>query len=312
MKKLSGIAVPALIAALVFFSPLSCSREREDARHAAPSAPASEVAQTAGERAPDADITVAERGKTADSPSNEQGSASGIPLPEHQIQTILQRPMTGASDRFLEYSVTLRYRTADFRKARHLLLDVISRYGFLRSGSTDLGDASVSEMSIHASVSAANLYKFLREIDPAGELVSERINVSDLTETLVLAQRAQKREDIRIGRRNLAMGTMAPQARSWQAIEQSLTRSEDALDQAEHRRWQVLDRVSWAHVAISLEPLGEIKVPPYRRALYWLAQITLELLYGFIYFIPVLVVILLVRWQWKRIYGWIRRNQKIS
>lgn len=226
-----------------------------------------------------------------------------------RIQPLLKMPFTEAKDRLLEYNVQLNYKCDDFRKARLVILDVASRYGFVRSGYTDI--YRDSNMMIHVSVQAAHLYRFLRELDSIGELFKEHINVNDLTEQLVLAQRQSRREQVRIERKNRAMTGLSAQSKNWTAIDQSLERSEDASDRAEHSKWQIADRVAWAKITINIEPTGEIRIPPYKKALYWLVETALETVYSLIYLIPLLVVVFLIWWQRGRIAG-IFKGQKIK
>ncbi len=225
------------------------------------------------------------------------------------IQPLLKMPFAEAKDRLLEYNVRLNYKCDDFRKARLIILDVASRYGFIRSGYTDI--YRDSNMTVHVSVQAAQLYRFLKELDSIGELFREHINVNDLTEQLVLAQRQARREKIRIDRKNRAMTGVNAQASNWAVIDQSLERSEDASDRAEHSKWQVADRVAWAKITINIEPTGEIRIPPYKKALYWLVETALETVYALIYLIPLLVVVFLIWWQRGRIAG-IFKGQKIK
>lgn len=226
-----------------------------------------------------------------------------------RIQPLLKMPFTEAKDRLLEYTVHLNYKCDDFRKARLVILDVASRYGFVRSGYTDI--YRDSNMTVQVSVQSAHLYRFLRELDSIGELFKEHINVNDLTEQLVLAQRQARREKIRIERKNRAMTGVNAQATNWAVIDQSLERSEDASDRAEHSKWQVADRVAWAKITINIEPTGEIRIPPYKKALYWLVETALETVYALIYLIPLLVVVFLIWWQRGRI-GKIFKGQKIK
>ncbi len=286
----------AITCAFIFASGCKKSDESRPAQiEQAPSMPGA-VMQEADRDQPS---TAAESGARKGNEKGGPETAAGLPPATARMQTLLQRPMLEADDRFLEYTVDLRYRADDFRRARNTLYEVISKYGFIQSGTTELGAAS--ELTILSSIQSVNLYKFLREIDSIGTLVSERIHVTDLTEQIVLSQRAQRRESIRMERRNRAIGQAGARDRNWQAIENALTISEDRYDGAEHQKWQVTDRVSWAKITIRIEPTGEIKVPPYRKALYWLVETALDTVYAFLYFIPVLVVLLLIWWQWPRI-----------
>ncbi|HPB81589.1 MAG TPA: DUF4349 domain-containing protein [Spirochaetota bacterium] len=234
-------------------------------------------------------------------------AAGGFSL--SRIQPLLKMPFTEAKDRLLEYNVNLNYKCDNFKKARLVILDVASRYGFIRSGYTDI--YRDSNMTVHVSVQAAHLYRFLRELDSIGELFKEHINVNDLTEQLVLAQRQSRREQVRIERKNRAMTGLSAQSKNWTAIDQSLERSEDASDRAEHSKWQIADRVAWAKITINIEPTGEIRIPPYKKALYWLVETALETVYAVIYLIPLLVVVFLIWWQRGRIAG-IFKGQKIK
>ncbi len=217
-----------------------------------------------------------------------------------RLKSMLMFPMEKAKERLLEYHISLSYQCHDFHKARAELINIISQYGFVKSGTTDI--RHTSRLYITAAIQARDIYRFLLDMDRVGTLVTENIRVSDLTEEMVISQRRIRREEIRIERKQKALAGMPAQAKNWQGIEGSISQSEDRFDQAEHAKWKVLDRVSWANVNISLEPYGSIHVPPYKKALFELLDLVLWIPYALIYLTPIILLGMLIRWKW----GWLK------
>ena len=226
--------------------------------------------------------------------------------PENRIKPLLPKDQKEGRERLLEYSVDLGYRCSDFARARLELISIIAKYGFIRSGRTNILDEST--MTLHMSIHSRDLYGFLQEVDRIGKLISENIHVSDHTEEMVLSARRARREDLRMARKAAYMKSLST-SRNWQVIESSLEQSENAFDGAEHNKWQISDRVEWAKVTVRLEPLGNVQVPPYKRALYGALNTLLYLGYLLLYLLPWLVLGGLFWWKRERILGIFRRKK---
>ncbi len=226
-----------------------------------------------------------------------------------RMKSMLVRPMEKAAERLLEYHVSLEYQCADFQKARQELLAIVSQYGFIRSGRTDISGTSSLNLSI--AVQAKDLYRFLLDIDRIGKLSGEQINVNDLTEEMVLSQRQARREDIRLQRKTRGLAGISAAAGNWQTIEESIARSEDSQDQAEHRKWKVMDRVNWASVSVSLEPLGAVHMPPYKKALYEILDLLLWIPYALIYLTPIILFIFFLRWK-RHWFSWLFKKKAVE
>ncbi|HPA70761.1 MAG TPA: DUF4349 domain-containing protein [Spirochaetota bacterium] len=281
------------------------NRLAQEARTAAPAA--------TGRMAEEADIDQSVTGGTADGRRANQPGAPGQQdeggfFTAVRMKSMLVRPMEKAAERLLEYHVSLEYQCADFQKARQELLAIVSQYGFIRSGRTDI--SGTSSLNLGIAVQAKDLYRFLLDMDRIGKLSGERINVNDLTEQMVLSQRQARREDIRLQRKTRGLAGISAAARNWQTIEESIARSEDSQDQAEHRKWQVMDRVNWASVSVSLEPLGAVHVPPYKKALYELLDLVLWIPYALIYLTPIILIFMLIRWKWNSISGMFKKKEE--
>ncbi|MBP7585199.1 MAG: DUF4349 domain-containing protein [Spirochaetes bacterium] len=300
------ITAAVLVAGCKQESPDHQERNRlaQDARTAAPAA--------TGRMAEEADIDQSVTGGTADGRRANQPGAPGQQdeggfFTAVRMKSMLVRPMEKAAERLLEYHVNLEYQCADFQKARQELLAIISQYGFIRSGRTDIG--GTSSLNLGIAVQAKDLYRFLLDMDRVGKLTGERINVNDLTEQMVLSQRQARREDIRLQRKTRGLAGISAAARNWQAIEESIARSEDNQDQAEHRKWQVMDRVNWASVSVSLEPLGAVHVPPYKKALYEILDLVLWIPYALIYLTPIVLIFLFLRWK-RHWFSWLFKKKE--
>lgn len=279
------------------------SRVAQEARSASPAA-----ARQAGEAA-DLDFARAPGaadGRGEDESGGLQRQEEGGFFTAVRMKSMLVRPMEKAVERLLEYHVSLEYQCADFQKARLELLSIVSQYGFIRSGRTDISGSSSLNLSI--AIQAKDLYRFLLDMDRIGRLNGERINVNDLTEQMVLSQRQARREDIRLQRKTRGLAGISAAARNWQEIENSIARSEDNQDNAEHRKWQVMDRVNWASVSISLEPFGAVHVPPYKKALYELLDLALWIPYALIYLTPIILIFLFLRWK-RHWFSWLFKKK---
>src|SRR5271157_3604040 len=123
--------------------------------------------------------------------------------------------------RYLEYSLSLYYKTGDFKGSRLALMKLVQRYGFLVSASTDIS-APRDSVTVQASVKSDSMYDFLYELENIGSLYSENITVSDHTGEMVLEEIKSRTEKIRIERKNAAMGQITAARRTWEDVESSL------------------------------------------------------------------------------------------
>ncbi len=251
---------------------------------------------------------IAERGRSATAVSPASGGENQLKkqvdeegfFTSTRLKSILVFPMDKAKERMLEYNVSLSYQCNDFHKARAELIQIISQYGFLKSGNTDI--RHTSRLFVNAAIQAKDIYRFLLDVDRVGTLISEKFFVNDLTEEMVKSQRRIRREEIRIERKQKALAGMSAQGKNWQGIEGAISQSEDSYDQAEDAKWKILDRVTWANVTISLEPYSAVHIPPYKKALFELLDLTLWIPYALIYLTPLILLGLLIRWKW----GWLK------
>lgn len=204
--------------------------------------------------------------------------------------------LTVPEDRLLEYSIHLTYRTEDYRAARRELLRIVSKYGHIQNSyaSTD----PTWSMSTTMRIRIAELYTVLEKLDELGELEAERIDSTDHTEKMVLAERKYRRERLRMVRRSAAARQTPAANKNWAQREKLISESEDRQDEAAHQQWQVEDRVSFAQVQVQL--LGpdlpvQVEVPAYENAFVILLNWFLELLYAIILGAP-LWLLLLALW----------------
>ncbi|MCX7680235.1 MAG: DUF4349 domain-containing protein [Spirochaetes bacterium] len=228
-----------------------------------------------------------------------------------RLKSLLVRPMDKTGDRLLEYHVNLNYQCNDFYKAREEIVHIISQYGFIKSANTDV--RHTARMFISAAIQSKDIYKFLLDMDKVGTLISENLRVNDLTEEMVIAQRRIRREEIRIDRQKKAIANVSAQSKNWKELEELISRNEDNFDQSEHTKWKVLDRVSWANVAISLEPYGSVHIPQYKKAFIWLLNVILWIPYALVYLTPVVLLGVVIWWKW----GWVvslfkRKNNNVQ
>jgi len=156
------ITAAVLVAGCKQESPDHQERNRlaQEARTAAPAA--------TGRMAEEADIDQSVTGGTADGRRANQPGAPGQQdeggfFTAVRMKSMLVRPMEKAAERLLEYHVSLEYQCADFQKARQELLAIVSQYGFIRSGRTDIG--GTSSLNLGIAVQAKDLYRFLLDME---------------------------------------------------------------------------------------------------------------------------------------------------
>ncbi len=224
-------------------------------------------------------------------------------------------PMDLARERLLEYRVDLTYESKDLASSRRKILGAAANHGFVNKSTASLEYDSpyvISELYVKSN----NLYKALEDLDAAGVLVAENISVTDHTEEMVLKNQIIRREQLRIARKNGAAVRIAPAAKNWNEIENSLSRSEDRLDESEHARWKIRDKVSWSLIRVTLRVPDQptrIVLPRYTDAFIGLANILLKLIYALIYLFPLAALAALMVWKRKQlgtIFGALFRRKK--
>ena len=208
---------------------------------------------------------------------------------------MLLRPFDKASGRYLEYTVNLSYKTKDLEKSRKLLLDVVSKYGFVKSSrASAAGDVPYMNAGIH--LKAEDLYAALKELDALGELKSANMRSTDHTENMFWRGIQMRREALRL-RRKAGFGRIAPTSKNWVHRNRSLEQSENNEDKARFERWKMRDRTSWAKVTVNLsgpDLPAAVRVPNYRKALVGLVNMALGISYGLVWLSPLFVLIGLV------------------
>jgi hypothetical protein len=290
-----------LICAIALFPVLSCKKSEAPKDASAPvaydkNAPAQEAMSTSDEAG-----VMKERKAVLERPDEGIRGITG-----HFLAT-----MELAKDRLLEYRTDLTYESRDLMKSRRELLDIVSKYGFVKGSSISLEEKEPLAVS-DVFVKSDKLYETLRELDRLGSLLSETITVTDHTEEMVLQERTVKREQIRIVRKNAAAGQVAPAARNWADIDGSLTQSEDRLDASEHAKWKIRDKVAWSWIHVTLKGPDQpdrIDVPRYADAFIGMINILLRLVYVVIYLLPVAAIVWLIVWKKSQIVAIFRRKK---
>lgn len=277
------LALSLMCSLLVFSCAKSESPEQEAAEKSAPLSPSM---QPAAEEAGEADMSLArERAGKEDATGGLDKSLDG--LGPHFLT-----PMDMAKERMLEYSVTVSYECKDILVSRKTLLGLVARYGFIkRSSATTESREPTADVEI--MVAADKLYEALQDFETLGILKNEDITVQDHTASMVTSRRRVDRENIRIMRRNKAMGQITAQGKNWQQVENAIEQSEDKLDQAEQEKWDIQDRVAWATVRLHLkgpDMPNRIEVPLYRNALVGLVNLFLGMVYLLIWLLPLAIL----------------------
>ena len=211
-----------------------------------------------------------------------------------------QTPASG--ERLLEYQVHLNFEVDNFEKTRHRLFSMINKYGYISESAASGKNLTTMQTTLY--VRSSQLNNFLLEVETLGKLTYEEINAIDHTENNEWQKRLIHREQVRSNRRgNALQGT--PSRKNWQERENSLSNSEDSLDQAEHEKWKIKDRITWARIDISLRTPQEgpsVKLPLYKETLIIMVNFLLVLSNFLIYLAPLgLVAFFLYRfWMKKR------------
>jgi hypothetical protein len=212
-------------------------------------------------------------------------------------------PMPLSNERLLEFNVSLSYQCLDLVLTRKELIQFISKYGYLESSSAVNSQSPYMVAKIH--VVSSKLYEALIDLDKLGNLLSEDIATTDHTEGMAWQKRETMRESLRSTRRKVANSQIGAGARNWQAVEESLSNSEDQLDLAEHETWKINDKVKWATINVTFTtpvPSDIVEVPPYKNAFIGLLNLFLSATYYLIWILPVILVLGAVYYFGKRFY----------
>ncbi|MBN1533213.1 MAG: DUF4349 domain-containing protein [Spirochaetes bacterium] len=300
----------ALLLALLF----SCSKSDEPADQSVMAARRSSGAAPADEMTPPAESSSDANERDRSGPGAGVTRNVGVAREKGALGDGLDvnflAPMDKAKGRLLEYTVSLSYETENILESRRKLLELVSRYGFI-THSTAVADTRQPFVNAEVMVKTELLYEALKDFESLGLLKNENINVIDHTEGMVLNERRVQRENLRIMRRNRAMGQLTAQNKNWEAVEQNIEQSEERLDQAEHGKWQIQDKVAWVRVQVSLrgpDLPNRIDVPLYRNAFIGLLNLTLRLVYLLIWLAPFIVLGILI-WRYRgRLLGILKRK----
>ncbi|EMJ95687.1 DUF4349 domain-containing protein [Leptospira alstonii] len=200
-------------------------------------------------------------------------------------------PVAVSAERLLEYNVQLSYECNDLIKTRKELLDFIAKYGYLENSSAMNTASPFMSAKIH--VRSSKLYDALLELDKLGTLLSEEISTIDHTEGMVWQKRKMTREKIRLNRRNNANNQIGAGSKNWEAIEESVSNSEDQLDLSEQETWKIRDRVAWATISVGFgipTPPDKVQIPNYKNAFVGIFNTFLQLTYYLLWWLPFLIL----------------------
>jgi hypothetical protein len=299
MKKHAYLLFAALCLTgmLAITQSLSCKKAAEEAGE-------SKIEEKAGEEA-----VPAEAVKSADADKelalvDEKKDDGGRGLIGHFFV-----PMELAKERLLQYQIDLTYESRDLMKSRKSLLGIVPKYGFVKEAAASLEDTA-PVVSSDVMVRSDKIYDALLEMDRVGILRAEKITVIDHTEEMVKQDRTAKREQLRLGRKNLASVQVAPVAKNWKDVEESLEDSENKLDEADQAKWGIKDKVAWALVHVKLKGPDRIEVPHYGDTFIGLLNFLLKLVNVLIYLLPFAVIAGLIIWKRKQIMDFFKRAKK--
>ena len=207
-----------------------------------------------------------------------------------------------ASDRMLEYSIQLNFRSDSILKSREVAFEVARKYGFLSSSRTYAYGTQHFRATLR--VSSDRLYEALKELEAAGTLNESTVDVTDHTADLVWQSIKLDREQLRtLRRQNLQNRT---NAQNQIQAENLISSSEDQQDQAKFEKWKIRDRVKWATVNISVqgpEATNVIEVPEYKNAFINITNSLLALTYWLLENILWLLILGVLIWKWRTIWN---------
>ncbi|MCW7473909.1 DUF4349 domain-containing protein [Leptospira levettii] len=250
----------------------------------------------------------AEKKVAPSSPSLEESSDSTPQIKETTIGPVFL-PIQNNQDRLLEFQVDLTYQTKDLIKARKDFLIFVSKYGFIENSSAMNSESPYMNVKMH--IRSDKLYDALLELDTYGTLLSENISTVDHTEGMVWEKIKTNREKIRYQRRVSANHQTTGNSRNWSAIEETITESENEIDQTELQIWKINDKVKWATLNVSFSiptPADKIIVPQYQNAFVGILNLFLELTYVLVWMIPAFLLLGLLYLPAKKVLNWIRKK----
>ncbi|TGM55416.1 DUF4349 domain-containing protein [Leptospira biflexa] len=274
-----------------------------------------------GKESQEESVSVAHDEMKISGASREKKMAPSAPAMEDRVEEVTQSkdnalgpvffPNQNNQERLLEFQIELSYQTLDLIKTRKDLLLFITKYGFIESSSALNSDSPT--MNVRFRIRAEKLSEALLELDTYGTLLSETITTIDHTEGMVWEKIKTTREKIRVKRRTFANNQTTSNSKNWEAIEESISTSEDGLDQSEFQIWKINDRVKWATLNLSYSlpaPSDKVIVPEYRNALVGITNLLLEFTYLLVWMIPIFVFAGLLYVPSKKLVQWFRQKKK--
>ncbi|TGL01175.1 DUF4349 domain-containing protein [Leptospira bouyouniensis] len=246
------------------------------------------------------------------SPSAPAMEESGESSPLSKDKTIgpVFLPIQNQQERLLEFQIDLSYETLDLEKTRKDFLSFVSKYGYIENSSATNSNAPYMNVKIH--IKADKLYEALLELDTYGTLLNENITTIDHTEGMVWEKIKSTREKIRYSRRVTANNQTTSNSKNWEAIEESISASEESLDQTELQIWRINDKVKWATLNVSFSvptPTDKIIVPKYQNALVGITNLFLELTYLLVWMIPFFLLVGILYLPAKKIIHWFQQKK---
>lgn len=210
--------------------------------------------------------------------------------------------------RLLEYQVNVDFETKDFDNARSRMMQLIDKYGFVKSSRTLLDQRQFVNSTFY--VQSQHLYKFLKNLDHVGRLKSEQIQTIDHTGNNFAKQVVISREKLRSRRRAKHLSG-SPSKKNFVDRENALAASEDNQDNARIAQFNMADKVKWAKVQVNLASPSQpsrVQVPQYENAfvnmLNWFLTMTLYMIYA----LPILGLGALVYVYRQQILGFFRKG----
>ncbi|XDD46874.1 DUF4349 domain-containing protein [Leptospira sp. WS39.C2] len=236
-------------------------------------------------------------------------SAEQVPQTKENVLGPVFLPMPINQERLLEFQINLSYLTMDLAKTRKDFLMFVSKYGYIENSNAINADSPFMNVKIH--IKSEKLYEALLELDTYGTLLSEDITTIDHTEGMVWEKIKTNREKIRYQRRLSANGQTTSNSKNWTSIEESITNSENGLDESELQIWKINDKVKWATLNVSFNvptPSDKIIIPHYQNALIGITNLFLELTYLLVWMIPIFLLIAILYKPGKKMIHWIRQK----
>jgi len=89
-----------------------------------------------------------------------------------------------ARERYLAYSITLKYVSQDFAYSREKLFEALEKYGFLVQSDLEVNANSCFEQIVHAKIKTDSLYRALEIFDEIGIVIEEKVGVVDHTNSV--------------------------------------------------------------------------------------------------------------------------------